>query len=387
MSITILEAMKLDSVKNFKLLTEGWGLDRKIEKVGILDYEMIDKIEGQFGRGDFVISSFLFARNDVKLLIEAIKGLIKDGVSGLGIKDIYYKELPAEIIEYANERSFPIFIFDNSVYFEDIITDIMDSIKDKDNYDLLETKVDIIIKDNLSKVMIKELASEINSSFKEKFIVAYCKEKKYIDDANIIRLLQSFEKSENKSIYNSVFKYRKGILIIFTYENLEKNDVVKRLGGLIRNIGIDTEKYIIGISNKHLSLKKLAKGIKESFYAVRVGEISDKSEILYGDIGVYKIIMPFVNEVWIKEFYEEIILPLKEYDEKYNTYILSTAIKYIENDGSVKRTSEELFQHDNTIRYRINKMKEILNMENSDGNFYEQLSIAIKIYKIFNEGL
>ncbi len=30
-------------------------------------------------------------------------------------------------------------------------------------------------------------------------------------------------------------------------------------------------------------------------------------------------------------------------------------------------------------------MKEILGMEKLDGSFYEQLSIAIKIYKIFNK--
>lgn len=383
MSITILEAMKLDSMKNFRLMAGDWGLDKKIEKIGILDYEMVDKVEGQFGKGDFIISSFFFARNDVNLLIESIKSLIEDRVSGLGIKDIYYKDLPPEIIEYANEKSFPIFIFDNTVYFEDIITDIMDAIRDKDNYELLETKVDIIIKNNISKTMIRELALEINSSFRENFIVAYCKEKKYINNANIIRLLERFIKSESNSIYNSVFKYRSGILIIFSYEKQdEEGAVVKKLYRLIEDIGIKSDKYIIGISNNHFNLDEIARGINESFYAANISEISDGSKILYKDIGIYKIIMPNINEVWINEFYEEIILPLKRYDEKYNTQILTTAIKYIENDGNVKKTSENLFQHDNTIRYRINKMKEILGMENLDGSFYEQLSIAIKIYKI-----
>lgn len=383
MSITILEAMKLDSMKNFRLMAGDWGLDKKIEKIGILDYEMVDKVEGQFGKGDFIISSFFFARNDVNLLIESIKSLIEDRVSGLGIKDIYYKDLPPEIIEYANEKSFPIFIFDNTVYFEDIITDIMDAIRDKDNYELLETKVDIIIKNNISKTMIRELALEINSSFRENFIVAYCKEKKYINNANVIRLLERFVKSESNSIYNSVFKYRSGILIIFSYEKQdEEGAVVKKLYRLIEDIGIKSDKYIIGISNNHFNLDEIARGINESFYAANISEISDGSKILYKDIGIYKIIMPNINEVWVNEFYEEIILPLKRYDEKYNTQILTTAIKYIENDGNVKKTSEDLFQHDNTIRYRINKMKEILGMENLDGSFYEQLSIAIKIYKI-----
>lgn len=177
MSITISEALKLDNLKEFRIVAGEWGLDNKIEKIGILEYETVYKLKGNFGKGDFVISSFFFARNDVNLLIESIHSLMEERVSGLAIKNIYYKELPMEVIEYANEKSFPIFIFDNTVFFEDIITDIMDAIRDNDNFELLETKIDIIIKNNISKTMIRELALEVNSSFKEKFIVAYCKEK------------------------------------------------------------------------------------------------------------------------------------------------------------------------------------------------------------------
>lgn len=388
MAITITEALKLDTLKNFRLIAGEWGLDKKIEKMGILDHEIIDKIdniEAVFSKGDFVLTNFTVARNDVDLLIQSIQELIKAGVSGLAIKNIYYSELPSQIIEYANEKSFPIFIFDNNVFFEDIITDIMDAIRDKDNYELLETKVDIIIKNSISKAIVRELAFEINSSFKEKFIVAYCKEKKYINNENIIRLLERFNRSKIRTIYHSVLKYRSGILIIFSFENLEENSVINKLDRLMDNIGINDDKYIIGISNIYFGLNELNRGINESIYAVNANEVSDKKKTFYKDIGIYKIIMPFIDKVWVTDFYEEIVLPLKSYDEKYNTQILTTAIKYIENDGNVKRTSEELFQHDNTIRYRINKMKEILGMEDMDGSFYEQLSIAIKIHKIIDK--
>lgn len=385
MSITIKEALKLNNLMNFRLVAGEWGLDKGIEKVGILDYEIIDEIEGKFGEGDFVLTSFTVARNDVNLLIQSTEKLIKAGVSGLAIKSIFYSELPIQVIEYANERSFPVFIFGNSVYFEDIITDIMDAIRNKDDYELLETKIDIIIKNGISKSMVRELAFEINTSFKENFIVAYCKEKKYINNENIIRLIEGLKRNKTKSIYQSVFKYRSGILIIFSFENLEYNTLINKLYGLMDDIGIDNDKYTIGISNSHVNLNELDRGINESMYAVKVSEISGEKKSFYKDIGIYKIVMPFIDKVWIKDFHEEIIKPLKSYDEKYNTQILTTAIKYIENDGNVKKTSQELFQHDNTIRYRINKMKEILNMEDLDGGFYEQLSIAIKIHKIISK--
>lgn len=94
--------------------------------------------------------------------------------------------------------------------------------------------------------------------------------------------------------------------------------------------------------------------------------------------------MPFIDNDWIQEYSERILRPLIDYDTKYHTQILETAIAYIEKDQSIKRTAEALYQHDNTIRYRIKKMKEILDMTHLEGSFNEQLSIAVKIYLLRN---
>lgn len=383
MSITVLDAMKLNSLKNFKLVAGQWGLNRNIEKVGILDYEFIKKIKGQFVQGEFILSSLLFAKDDVNLLIGAVKSLIEDNVACLAIKNIYYNELPDYIIDYANEANFPIFIFDNSVFFEDIITDITDMIRAVDNYQLLEAKIDIILQKNTSKSVIRELALEINNSFNENFLAFYCKEKRYRNQKNIINILEKY-KISNKNDNDSVFKYRDGILIITTKKKIDKTDWNKVVYDLISKINIITDDFYIGIGNKHSSLNDLDIGINESLNALKAGEKSHQNMTFYDNIGIYKILLPYLEDHWIQDFYLNLITPLQNYDKKNSTEILNTAISYVENDGNIKNTAISLFQHENTIRYRINKIKEILNMKDQDGDFYEQLSIAIKIYKLTN---
>ncbi len=47
-------------------------------------------------------------------------------------KNIYYDVLPEEVIKYANQMDFPIFIFDKKgSYYEDIVTEIYDKNKKK----------------------------------------------------------------------------------------------------------------------------------------------------------------------------------------------------------------------------------------------------------------
>lgn len=387
MSITISEALKLEKLKGFKIIAGKKGLNNKIIKVGILDHEIVGRIEGQFIRGEFALSSLLGAKDDVTLIFQAVKNLIEDGVSGLGVKNIYFKELPAEIIEYANEKGFPIFIFDNSVFFEDIITDVSLVIGNIKNYELIESQIDNILMNDISKMKVREIALKINPSFKENFIVAYCREKEYTNNGNIISILEKVNRNKTKSVNSVILKYRSGIFVIYSYEKLNKNIVVNKLFNLINSIGLTEDKYFIGISNYYSDLNELNRGINESVYAQKTSEIYQNNTIFYKDIGIYKILIPSADQIWIREFYKEIIPPLISYDEKYNTEILNTAIKYIDNEGKVKKTSNDLFQHENTIRYRINKMKEILGMSDLNGNFYEQLSIAIKIHKIFNKGL
>lgn len=382
MAITILEATKLNTFKNFKLISGFDGLNNLIEKVGILDWEFFSNMKGQFIRGEFVLSSLLFAKDNSEYILEAVKNLIEDRACGLAVKNIYYNELPSEVIEYANSKSFPIFIFDTSAYFEDIITEVMEKIKTADNYDLLEGKIDVLIRQNLNKTSVKEVALEINSSFKEQFFVLYCRKKTHSESTNIILLIEKLRRNKRFDLHSSVLKYRNGILLIYTGEKIVNKQSI--LTSLLDNANIYKDEYYIGISNIHYDLGELDNAINESLYSEKAGEISSNSLSDFNDIGIYMILLPYIDEIWIKKFYDRVMLPIKNYDEKYNTQLFETAVKYVENEGRIIETAESLFLHKNTVRYRIGKIKELLNMENYEGSFYEQLSISIKLYKIIN---
>lgn len=382
MGVKVREIIKLDNFKKFRIIAGESGLDNDIDKVGILEYEVIDDFEGLFNRGDFVITSFFFAKDDINLVKKAIDFLVRSFVGALAIKNVYYNDLPEEIIDYANENLLPIFVFDKDVMFEDIITDIMDAIRNKDNHRLIESKIDVIINSDLSKGVIKQLAFEMNSSFNENVVVSYCRPRKYLSEENIIDIIRDIKKFNYIDIGISIFKYKMGILIIYSYEK----DIKTRLYDYLNSVNLNKNNYYIAISDNHF-LKDVDTAIKESLYCMKYNVTEKDEKIYYKDIGIYKMIMPFIDTVWAKKFYKDIINPLKDYDERFNSNILDTAIKYIECDCNIKQTADSMFQHGNTIRYRVNKIKEILKMDNLEASFNEQVSIAVKIYKILENDL
>lgn len=378
MSINIYEALELEIFKDFKVVAGINGLNNKIKKIGILDYEVDELIEKNFVEGEFVITTLFVIKDNIKELYNLVEKMILVGISGLAVKNIYFDNLPDEVIEFANKKSFPIMIF-SDVYFEDIITSVMNYIKEKEESEILISKLDGILYSNLDNVIIKKIAYEINRNFKEKNIVAFCKIKNK-EDFMATEIFSNI--SKDKSI--KIIPYRDGYVVISTFEKIDSDEIEKIIISILERIGFNSNKYTIGISSLYEKLGELNYSIRESLYAYKYSMIYGKNISFFKQIGVNKILLPLIDNPWISRYHDEMIEPLLMYDKKNDTELLSTAIKYIENNADIKSTAEALFQHGNTIRYRIDKIYKILSKNCSKSCLYEELALAIRIHNLFN---
>lgn len=390
MAITILEAMKLPTFKNFELIAGYRGLDREIQRGSILDYEYEKSLSGKpiqtyFERGDFVISSLIYAKDDPSLILESVKGLVSDGVSGLAVKNIYYDFLPEEVIKYANQMDFPIFMFDKKgSYYEDIVTEIYDKNKEKNNISYQEAKIGILLKEDLDKSSVKNMAKDFNISFKENVFCICLKPKNYVDENSLSNIINTLNRDLNAS--HAAYRYHGSIFIIYTYEENNKEKTSEEFNKLIKlmiySLFLKLEDYYIGISNFHKYIDELNFALRESMYAMRIALIEGENIKYYYELGVYKILMPSYNQGYMVNFYSDTIGKIKKYDQKYNSDLLQTAIAYVKLGGNIKNTAKSISLHENTVRYRINKIKEIFNTANSEFEFYEELAIGIKLHLI-----
>lgn len=390
MAITILEAMKLPTLKDFELIAGYRGLDREIQRASILDYEyeksLSDKpIQTYFEKEDFVISSLIYAKDDPSLILESVKGLVSDGVSGLAVKNIYYDVLPEEVIKYANQMDFPIFIFDKKgSYYEDIVTEIYDKNKEKNSISYQEAKIGILLKEDMDKSSVKNMAKDFNISFKENMFSICLKPKKYIDENSLTNIINILNRDLGAS--HVAYRYHGIIFIICTYEDSHKENKSTEFSRLVRlmiySLFLDLNDYYIGISNFHKYIDELNFALKESMYAMRTASIEGENIRYYYEIGVYKLLMPSYSEGYMINFYSDTIGKIKHYDQKYNYELLQTATVYVKLGGNIKNTAKSINLHENTVRYRINKIKEIFNTTNSEFEFYEELALGIKLHLI-----
>ena len=76
------------------------------------------------------------------------------------------------------------------------------------------------------------------------------------------------------------------------------------------------------------------------------------------------------------------LAPLVAYDDQYETELVGTVEAYLENDGNVAQTASRLFTHRHTIRYRLERVRELGGHDITSSEGREKLSLGLKAMRV-----
>jgi hypothetical protein len=381
MNLTIGEALELEILHGFKLLAGKKGLSNPILNVAVWDYETGELIEENFRRGDFVLSTLVAIKDKIEELEDNFQRLIDVGISALAIRPVYIEKVPEHIIRLAEKKNVPLMIF-GSTATEDVIVGINKAIVEKQGYQKLTMKIDDILFLNLNEEGIRGIARKINPHFMENNMVAFCRKK-----SSKSKWMINVTKEEIEEIGCKVIPFKNGQLVINTFEKSDPKEIEKTIFRRLEWLGFTRKDYVIGVSSLYNSLGELSYPINESLYAFRYAKLYKKDISFFNEIGVNKVILPILDNPWVMKYYNQMIEPLLKYDRNNETELLKTAIAYVENNGDIRATAEELFQHGNTIRYRIDRINKIMCENSNILHFYEELAVMVRIYRMMNNTL
>ena len=122
----------------------------------------------------------------------------------------------------------------------------------------------------------------------------------------------------------------------------------------------------------------------EAVLAANVAEAERKSFLAFEETGSYRLLLPVLTDdpAELQRFHDETIAPLVAYDEQYDTELVRTLETFLDEDGSVARTSQELFTHRHTIRYRLERVRELTGLDVGSTVGRERLSLGLKAMRV-----
>lgn len=386
--IRIEELLNLDIMKNCKVLAGSGGLGRLITKVNVMEVpDILNWVE----EGEFLLTTAYSMKDDLEGFKDLIIRLSRKGLAGMGIKTKrYIHEVPDSIIHAADELDFPLIDISYELSFSTVISKVFTEILsyEIDSRYRIEFIEDLLSPDDKKYKKALEMASyfDFDHSLKYAAGVIFLKNPYQIEQR-----LMSIIKKTNEGNYPKIITGNKSnkIIILYGVEKDESDSKVKEDIKLLCDEILRYAKYK-NIKNIAIGFGRLTPHSRElyrSFYEANrtidyLNNYRHKKFAFFDELGIFRILSYEEIKPDLKQLYLDMLGSLIKYDNEKGTEYIKTLISYFKNSGNLKKVSEEMFTHYNTIIYRMQRIKEITGINFEDYDEILNLQIVLKIHEL-----
>ena len=142
-------------------------------------------------------------------------------------------------------------------------------------------------------------------------------------------------------------------------------------------------KFTIGIGMPIDDYLNIRKSYIQANEAIRYLNNSDESAVCFYEDCIVDQLIDSVNDRQVLESFEKLSLgKLLDYDKTHGTNLIETLEVYFEHNGNVSTAAKKLFLHRNSLIYRIDKIKEILNSDLKNSTELLALQVGLRVMKI-----
>lgn len=204
------------------------------------------------------------------------------------------------------------------------------------------------------------------------------------DDISILPVLMQI-RNRFKVAFGSLAFLERSDRIVFLFnlgQNVESIDLEKLnsvMKSLIDNNILKDFYYRISISSKveKYDIPKANKEVLNTQKVLKLFYNSDKI-LYYDDLGIYKLFLESNNLDNLDRFISKKINDFR----KNNPQLFETLEVFLDSNQNYTATSEKLFLHPKTVRYRIDKIKDILETDLTDSEEILQIQVYSRLFKL-----
>ena len=361
--VTVQEILSIPALRKLSVIGGEQGLNKRVSYVTVMEVpDIVRWLKGN----DFVITSLYAFKDDLREQVRLIDKLADNNCSCLAIKTgQYVKELDQLIIDRANLRGLVLVKIPWKMAYIEIIVNATNKIFENRDIDyIIEKYMKDILFDNIDDdEMMLQKGNLLGFNIRDSSTLAITLSIVEPTDEkinNIRKIAKKVAKESDRLLkftYNPVVTVGdKSSILFFSSEvkNIENN--LPYIMELIDKYIIDNNKHEdihIGIGPIDYGLEGLKNSYFKSIEVLKIGALIDKKLGIYyyKDMNIYITLEKFLRSCGNEAF--------QEINERLDKDLLKTLESFYDNNMDINLTAEKLFIHKNTVRYRLNKIKEI----------------------------
>jgi len=180
---------------------------------------------------------------------------------------------------------------------------------------------------------------------------------------------------------------RPGAEVIVLVPGGDDAQAARAADALVRELqaSLSGHTFAVGRSRIASDPNDLHRAASEALLAANVAEGDAERPVLaFDDTGAYRLLLSAMSEDpgELQRFYAETVEPLVAYDDQYETDLLQTVEAFLDADGNVAGTAQRLYTHRHTVRYRLERVRELTGLDVGSTDGREKLSLGLKAMRV-----
>jgi hypothetical protein len=144
---------------------------------------------------------------------------------------------------------------------------------------------------------------------------------------------------------------------------------------------------VAGVSRHHGAVAELGQALEEAEFVLDVIGLSDApvdvDKVMSGTYRLlFRLLATHPGEV--SALYESTVAVLVRYDEHHRTDLVATLETYLELNGNMNATAARIYAHRHTVAYRLDRIRELTELDPADGEHRERLGLGLKAYRLLS---
>lgn len=305
----------------------------------------------------------------------------------------YITEISQELIELANELNLPIFEMPWDIKLIDLTKEIANFItfSEFEQRHASNFLSELLFSEYIDYESLLRQGHFCNVNLNEKSffctILSHCPDLENEQMKMQLQKLQSkMEEVCNEYKCKCLSILRNEYLICYVYlgGNGTKEDI---LNGMKPYFQSDT--HILnycGCGSCYSEIDNLKSSYEESRKALKIASKLQKTSYIcdYEKMGIMRLLLHHNSVEDLRQYCDEVLGPLKEYDEKEGTEYVRTLGEYLNCNCNLVVTAKALFIHRNTMVYRMEKIQKLINHDLDDASERIEYINAIQIMKFLD---
>lgn len=192
----------------------------------------------------------------------------------------------------------------------------------------------------------------------------------------ILSGLLSMESTRRRVVSHIEFRSNRAILFLPTlqpndHQNAPGSDQETSWSDTLKNWSTEkawgTADYYLGIGSAK-KLWELLQSYNEARRAITVAQrlYPDKRVCKYSDIEMHYMLGEAMDKEEFSNLFERKLGRLQQYDRSHGSDLLKTLFYYLENRGSLVDTANYLFIHRNSVKYRLERIRDMTDFDLND---------------------